>query len=453
MARRAQCAEATPVAALTRRQLVRGATGVLAAAACSSLRTPVVAAALPAAPITGIADPKTAAYDAMVADFMQRLQPPGGALAVSRAGRLVYARGFGYADVERRQPAQPTSLFRIASLSKPFTATAVMQLVQSGRLRLDDKVFRLLKITPFLERGARLDPRIYEITVLHCLQHTAGWDRDKGFDPMGAAAAEQIARALGVPLPIRPEHIIRYTMGRPLDFDPGAGHAYSNFGYCVLGRVIEAVSGMAYADYVAQHVLRPIGIAQMRLGKNLLRDRAPGEVRYYDGKGETGRAISGPNIGHQVPLPYGWECIETMDANGGWIASAIMLVRFGDAFNDIKGSKLLDEASIRSMLARPPGVPGLDKGKPAAVYYGCGWEVRPVAERLGRYTKWHFGMLRGSSTLLVCRDDGLNWAALFNSDASRSGKEFSGEIDGLLHQTANQIKDWPDGDLYKNYMT
>jgi N-acyl-D-amino-acid deacylase len=403
--------------------------------------------------LTGIADSKTAGYDAMLADFMKRLQPPGGALAVSKDGRLVYARGFGLADVKRRQAVEPTALFRIASLSKPFTATAVMQLVEAGRLRLDDKVFRVLRLTPFLGRGARVDPRIYEISVLNCLQHTAGWDRDKGFDPMGAAAAEEVAHALGITLPIRPQDIIRYTMGRPLNFDPGSAYAYSNFGYCVLGRVIEAASGLPYAEYVARNVHRPIGITQMRLGKNLLRDRAPGEVIYYDSKGETGRAISGQNIGAQVPLPYGWECIETMDANGGWIASAIDLVRFGDAFNDIKASKLINEASIRTMLARPAGVPGLDKGKPAAVFYGCGWEVRPVAERLGRWTKWHFGMLRGSSTLLVCRDDGLNWAAVFNSDATRGGKEFSGEIDGLLHQVANQIKDWPEGDLYKTYVT
>ena len=406
----------------------------------------------PAFALTGIADPRTAGYDAMLADFVRRLEPPGGALAVSKDGRLVYARGFGLADVDRRAAVEPNSLFRIASLSKPFTATAVMQLVQAGRLKLDDKVFRVLRLQPFLGRGARLDPRIYDITVLNCLQHTAGWDRDKGFDPMGAAAAEEVAHALAVRLPIRPEDIIRYTMGRRLDFDPGTAYAYSNFGYCVLGRAIEAASGLSYADYVQRNVLHPIGINGMRLGKNLLRDRAPGEVVYYDSKHETGRAISGPNIGREVPLPYGWECIETMDANGGWIASAIELVRFGDALNDVKASKLLSEASIRTMLARPLGAPGLENGKPAAAYYGCGWEVRPANERLGRWTKWHMGMLRGSSTLLVCRNDGLNWAAVFNSDASRSGKEFSGEIDGLLHQVANQIKEWPDGDLYKNYM-
>ncbi|HLY58659.1 MAG TPA: serine hydrolase domain-containing protein, partial [Stellaceae bacterium] len=253
----------------------------------------------------------------------------------------------------------------------------------------------------------------------------------------------------GVRLPITPQLIVRYTMGRRLDFDPGSKYVYSNFGYCVLGRAIEAASGMAYHDYVTQHVLQPIGIRRMRLGRNLLADRAPGEVRYYDAQHRTGRAISGPHIGSQVPLPYGVECIETMDANGGWIASAVELVRFADAFNDIRNSVLLDEASIRAMLARPAGPPGMENGKPATDWYACGWSVRPADEKAGRYTRWHGGLLAGSSTLLVCRDDGLNWAAVFNSDSDHAGKEFGATIDPLLHQTADGIKAWPADDLYR----
>jgi CubicO group peptidase (beta-lactamase class C family) len=402
-------------------------------------------------PATGIADPKMAAYDTLMSDFMREHRPPGAALAVTKEGRLVYARGFGFADMERKEPVRPLSLFRIASLSKPFTATAVLQLVQQGKLRLDDSVLANIKLQPFLERGARLDPRIHSVTVHQCLQHTGGWDRDKGFDPMGAEAAEQVAKAVGLRLPIRPEHIIRYTMGRPLDWDPGTKYAYSNFGYCVLGRVIEAASGQRYQDYVAQHVLAPLGITHMRQGRNLYVDRAPGEVKYYDSRNRTGRAISGPAIGREVPLPYGVECIETMDANGGWIASPIMLTRFVDAFNDIRNSKLLDEASIRTMLGRPPGAPGLANGKPSPTYYGCGWDVRPIAEPQGKFTKWHGGLLAGSSTFMLGRDDGINWAVVFNRDADQSGKEYAGMIDMPLHKTANQIKDWPDGDLYGKF--
>jgi N-acyl-D-amino-acid deacylase len=394
-------------------------------------------------------DSKLALYDDLMTSFVRDHEPPGAALAVSYHGRLVYARGFGFADLEKQEPVQPVSLFRIASLSKPFTSAAVMRLVQQGKLKLDDLVFPILNLEPHLERGARVDLRIYDIRVHHCLQHTAGWDRSKSFDPMSARTAEKVAKSLSVPLPIDPEQIIRYTLGKPLDSDPGSKYAYSNFGYCVLGRVIEAVSGKSYDEFVSDHILAPVGIRSMRQGKNLLKDRAPGEVRYYDSEKRTGRAISGPKIGDQVPLPYGVECIETMDANGGWIASAVDLLRFATALDESKESPILGEDSIRAMLTPPSGAVGHgSKGKPKSVYYGCGWEVRPVDSRAGKFTKWHTGMLAGSSTLLVCRHDRINWAVLFNSDADKHGKQFASLIDPLMHKPADEIKVWPETDLF-----
>jgi len=128
---------------------------------------------------TGPVMPKLAAYDDLMTSFLREHKPPGAALAVAYHGRLVYARGFGHADLEKREAVRPASLFRIASVSKPFTATAVMHLVEQGTLHLDERVFPLLKLQPHLERGARLDPRWHEITVRHCLQHTGGWNRDK----------------------------------------------------------------------------------------------------------------------------------------------------------------------------------------------------------------------------------------------------------------------------------
>src|SRR5690606_16366204 len=95
--------------------------------------------------------------------------------------------------------------------------------------------------------------------------------------------------ALGVAPPARQEHIIRYVLGRPLDFDPGERHAYSNFGYCLLGRVIEKITGQPYEQYVRQHVLAPLGISSMCLGQTRLDKRHAGEVKYYD-----------PNLGRSV---------------------------------------------------------------------------------------------------------------------------------------------------------
>jgi N-acyl-D-amino-acid deacylase len=190
----------------------------------------------------------------------------------------------------------------------------------------------------------------------------------------------------------------------------------------------------------------------MQLGKNLLTDRAPGEVKYYDSGQRTGRAISGPKIGEEVPLPYGVECIETMDANGGWIASVVDLVRFAAALDDPKRCPILSEDSIRTMLAPPPGTVGHGpEGQPKPTYYACGWDVRPVVRQPGKYTKWHAGMLAGSSTLLVCRADGIDWAVLFNSNARKDGKEFADLIDPLLHKPASEIKDWPEIDLFQRF--
>jgi N-acyl-D-amino-acid deacylase len=402
--------------------------------------------------ITGPAVPELTAYDNFMTAFMREHKPPGAALAVTYHGRLVYARGFGFADLEKHEPVRPASLFRIASVSKPFTAATVMQLVEHGKLHLDDRVFPLLKLQPHLDGAARLDPRWHDITVRHCLQHTGGWNRDKSFDPMSARTAERVAKALGVPLPVHPKQIIRYTMGKPLDFDPGTAYAYSNFGYCVLGRVIEAVTGNPYHEVVRRRILAPAGIRDMQLGKNLLKDRASGEVVYYDSAQRTGRATSGPKIGATVPLPYGVECIESMDANGGWIASAVDLVRFAAALDDPKRCRLLNEASIQAMLAPPPGAVGHGpKGRPKQVYYACGWQVRPAARQPGKFTKWHTGLLAGSSSLLVCRDDGIDWAVVFNRDAGGDGKDYASLIDPLLHAPANEIKDWPGIDLFSRF--
>jgi N-acyl-D-amino-acid deacylase len=190
----------------------------------------------------------------------------------------------------------------------------------------------------------------------------------------------------------------------------------------------------------------------MQLGKNLLGDRAEGEARYYDAEKRTGRAISGPHVGKPAPLPYGVECIETMDANGGWIASAVDLLRFAVALDDLTESPLLTADTIRAMLAPPPGAIGHGpKGKPKESYYACGWDVRPDARQADRYTKWHGGLLAGSSTLLVCRADRINWTVLFNSNADKDGHDFGALIDPLLHQPADQIKDWPEIDLFEKF--
>jgi len=351
----------------------------------------------------------------------------GAALAVAKDGRLVYAKGFGLGDVVNKAPVEPLSLFRIASLSKPVTAVAILKLAQDGKLDLDAKAFSLLDLKPADE--SKVDPRLADITVRHLLQHTGGWNRDKSGDPMFKAA--EISAALGVPSPPTSVNIIRYMLGRPLDVDPGARYAYSNFGYCVLGRIIEQRTGESYDTYVKKAVLAPMGISRMTLGRSLRENREKDEVTYYPGAAKPVKPVFESIKEDKVPAPYGAFNLEAMDAHGGWIASAVDLVRFASCLD-----KVLDEKSLAAMFARPANA-----GE-APYFYGCGWMVRPVGEG-GKVNTWHTGSLPGTSSLLVRRHDGVVWAVLFNQPLKNEG------IDPALHKAADAVKEWPKGDLFE----
>ncbi|HXG47786.1 MAG TPA: serine hydrolase domain-containing protein [Methylomirabilota bacterium] len=313
------------------------------------------------------------ALDRAMQDYMARLETPGGALAVVKDRRLVHARGYGWASGEERLPVEPESLFRIASLSKPITAVAVLRLVEQGELSLETRPFELLKLHRLVPPGRHLDERWKAITVRQLLQHTAGWDREKSFDPMFRAI--EIARALQVPAPATAHDVIRYMLGQPLDFDPGTRYAYSNFGYCLLGRVIEAATGLTYPRYVSQYVLQPIGITRMQLGASRQSGRVPGEVRYYMPRPSLAPSVFSDEQ-RQVQPPYGGFHLEAMDAHGGWLASVVDLARFVAALDDFRHSPVLKEASLQIMIAPPdPPVARLANGRLAATYYGCGWSV------------------------------------------------------------------------------
>jgi CubicO group peptidase (beta-lactamase class C family) len=411
---------------------------LLAVALLCALSTPAGAQELP---VTGRTDPRLQPLDTLMTRFVTENKLPGAALAVAREGKLVYARGFGYADTATRTPVAPDARFRIASISKPFTSVAVLQLVEQGKLRLADTVFDFLDLTQWSDDT--LDPRWRAVTILQLLQHTGGWDRSKSFDPM--FHSPQICAALKVNAPATPAHIIRFMVRRPLDHDPGTHYAYCNFGYCLLGRVIERVSGQPYADYVRDHVAAPLRLKSMATARTLPEHRAVGEVRYYAG---GGHADSVMGKAEKVPWPYGGWCIESMDSHGGWIASAPDLVRFATALERPAHSPLLNFGSIATLFARPPTV---GHATPARdVWYGCGWSVRDVGR--GRRNSWHGGLLGGTSTILVRRHDGFVWAVLFNAQKTPDGQAPAGKIDGPMHRAIDAVRSWPDGDRFDEFL-
>jgi len=373
-------------------------------------------------------------FDNLMTSFIRKHKVPGATLAVVRGGKIVYARGFGYADPASDERMRPDSLFRIASLSKPITSAAIMQLVDRKKLKLSDRVIAVLNLKP--PKSGKVDPRFKKVTVRHLLIHAGGWDRSKSGDPMFRPV--RIAKSFGLTPPATARQVARYMLTQPLDFEPGASGAYSNFGYCLLGRIIEAKTKMTYEQYVRKELLAKIDITRMQIGRSLLSKRAKGEVKYHT-RGKHKAPSVFPPIGRSVPVQYGGMHVEAMDAHGGWIASAIDLVKFAREFDSPKSSRILSEKSIAATFARP------DDKKDAA-YYAFGWSVRPVGDK-GKANTWHTGGFAGSSTLLVRRHDGLDWAVLFNMDTTADGKYLVDKIDPLVHHAANAVKIWPKVDL------
>ena len=414
---------------------------VLILAACGGSDGLVGPGPLPSGvPLTGQAVPGMESFDRVISDLMTKHEVPGGAVSVVKDGKLVYARGFGYADLENQVTVAPDALFRIASVSKPITAVAILELVEANKLDLDQKVLPLISdLQP--PAGTTMDPRWQNITILNLLQHTGGWDRDKpgGFDPMFRRDA---AAAVGAPEPASTETIIRWMLGQPLDFDPGARFVYSNFGYAILGRIIERVSGMKYETYVKTAVLAPAGITRMQSGRTRLSDRASNEVKYYHPGAATVNADPFPSVfpgEGMVPSIYGAFHLEAAAASGGWLASAVDLARFGVVTDgrstpaDIISPASMIEMTNRNAQVWPAGT----------FWYGLGWMVRPSPQD----NWWHGGSLPGTTSLLVRSYHGYTWAAVFN--ARTPG--LLAELDGALWTALAGVSAFPSHDLFPQF--
>jgi CubicO group peptidase (beta-lactamase class C family) len=171
---------------------------------------------------TGTPTPTLSALDDIMQQALVRYSVHGGALAVVKDGRLVFARGYGLADVEAQQPTQPQSLFRWESMSKTVTAAAVMRLAEDGKINLDSPIFTLLnQYSPYSGRWA--DSRLFNITIRQVLHHTGGWDRmiSPQMDPVDGEGTVQAARNSGSGFPPSIDTVIRYMLAQRLDFNPG----------------------------------------------------------------------------------------------------------------------------------------------------------------------------------------------------------------------------------------
>ncbi|MFI6295582.1 serine hydrolase domain-containing protein [Nonomuraea sp. NPDC050790] len=411
---------------VSRRNLLKTGAGLLPAAALAT--RPAQAAPVPVVEANGAVPTQLTGFDNLMKKFVKDRNISQSQLAIMKNGRIVLARAYRYNDGSRAVPAiTPTSLMRVASLSKNITAAAIMRLVQDGRLSLSAKV------APLLGLSTATDPRLAQVTVLRLIHHLGGWDRDVSKDLLWLD--HTIAAALDVPLPIGHAEIMKYGSQRRLDHDPGTKMVYNNYGYMLLGRIVAKVSGQSYESYVRSKLLAPLGITRMRLGRSLRAEAFPGEA-IYESKYTNKSVVDGS--GKVLPYPYGGFNMPNQDANGGWLASAVDLVRWTLAMD--RPGKVLSSASIARLIAKPET--GVNE---YGSWYGGGIWVRQVT---GHVNTWHNGSMPGTYTYLCRLQNGFSYAACFN----RREEQGSPDFDGFSEQMNKvPVSSWPTGDLTSRY--
>lgn len=351
-----------------------------------------------------------AVVDEAITDFMTQYNVPGLSLAVVKNEKLVYAKGYGKADTENGEDVNKNSLFRIASVSKPITGIAIMKLAETGMLSLDDTVFGEDGLLGTRYGSKSYSPVLKQITVRHLLWHTSGnWPND-GTDPMFRQQQLDVHELLDWVLDTYPHTVT-----------PGTRYAYSNFGYAVLGRVIEQVTGLSYEDYVKNEILKPAGITNMQMAGNTEAERKSGEVKYY------------PQGSNEAALVYNMN-VERMDAHGGWIASATDLARLLVRVDGANGKPdILSANTIQEMVTPSAQNPN----------YAKGWGVNSA----GNW--WHNGSLPGTGSIMVKASNGMSWVILTNT-RSQDLNRYNTELDMLMWNILDVYNpsQWPDRDLF-----
>lgn len=368
-------------------------------------------------------------YDEQVQAFMKKWNIVGASVAIAKEGKLIYAKGYGYADTSLKIPTQPFNKFRIASISKLVTATAIMKLQEEGKLSVNDRVFGLEGILNDSCYCEARDKRAYDITVAHLLGHEGGWSQkfgDQMFMP------QVVARQMNTSLPVDLNTIIRFALGKRLHFTPGTGRSYSNLGYSILGLVIEKVSGQKYDEYCRREIFEPLGIYDMVLARNLPDQKAPFEVTYYEPAGVP-RKPSVYGDEEKVPTPYGGNDIETLGGAGAWLATSPDLIRLLLALDGFDYNEdILSHQSIHFMTG--------NDNKHAPV----GWKTT-----LMDGTWIRTGSFSGTAGIMKRQPDGISWVVLLNTSAW-NGPEINNHVNRMMAKALNQIDIWPEYDLFNN---
>lgn len=324
--------------------------------------------------------------DSFMAAEMARQHVPGASVAVVKDGKVVLTKGYGLADVELGVPATADTVYEIGSITKQFTATAIMMLVDEGKVGLDDKASKYLTFLPAAWDG---------VTIRHLLTHTSG--------------IKSYTNLPGFLKNLRhdytPEEVVRLSFDQPLEFQPGEKFDYDNTGYFMLGIVIEKASGKPYGGFLKERIFAPLGMTSTRVNRlrDIIKNRASGYS--WDGKA----------------LKNAEYLSMTQPGGAGVLVSTVRdMAKWDLALNS---ETLLKRADLKQMWTPYK----LKSGKGTG--YGFGWAVM---DRPGHRGVGHGGGIPGFSTdIHRYLDDHLTVVVFTNSDGANPGR-MAEHVAGML---------------------
>ncbi|HUS07808.1 MAG TPA: serine hydrolase domain-containing protein [Bryobacteraceae bacterium] len=328
---------------------------------------------LPAAaqslPQTGLAAEKIRAIETLISSEMSRQSIPGMSIAVAGPGNVYWSNGYGMADMENFVPAKASTVYRLASISKPITAVAAMQLVQARKLDLDAPVERYV---------AGFPKKQWPVTTRQLLAHLGGVRHYKDeAEPYSTKHYSSVAEAL------------QTFQDDALVHEPGTRYLYTTFGFVLAGAVVEGASGIAYSEYVRRNIFDPAGMTSIYMDDvyTLIPNRSRGYFQTAAGLVENAPLADTSN---KIP-------------GGGMASTAGDLVKFAQA---VGGGKLLSREMVETMWTPQRTRDG------KSTYYGLGWGVGEIG---GRRQVSHTGGQAGVSTVLrYLPGDQMAVAMMFN---------------------------------------
>ncbi|MBE6333545.1 MAG: beta-lactamase family protein [Bacteroidales bacterium] len=367
----------------------------------------------------------TEKFDKTIRQFMRRYNIIGASLAIMRNDSLIYAKGYGYADTASKTETDVFHIFRVASISKLLTSTAIMMLQEEGKLFLSDSVFGKNGWLNDSVFGNYKDKRFERITIENLLRHQAGFTGLYG-DPMFAPL--QVAEAMNVAPPAGRDTVIQFALTKRLRFTPGHSTKYSNIGYAVLSKIIERASGMSYEEYIQKSILHPAKCYDMHLGRSI--ERFPNEVTYYEPGMDSVEMFDGS--GRMVLRSNGGNYIEALSGAGAWVASPIELMRFLSVIDDSPVvPDILPSEVIQLMSSR-----GENSELP------MGWMD---SNNNGTWSR--SGTFAGTNAMMRREANGYSWVIVTNT-SRWEGPRFTRSLISLMSRAMRQVKEWPVRDMF-----